>query len=293
MPPRKRAKASAASTPLAETQPKTPQETGPLTQSSPHNENAHNDPWSDDQETQLFKNMMKWKPTGLHKHFRMMSIHMNMHSHGYVTDDAPHTRIAGVWRKLDQLYDLRALDERENAYAFSDQPDPTDPTEAYDIPSFDLPEEDFGELMWQRRFRDPNSEGSASPPSISIEEDRALYRPGIGLLRDFPESVRSQKADSASGATPTPKIPKATRSSRSAAKGKAAKASQNVKNTKAQAAESESAEEEVEEGEDEDGEEEEESSSESAEEPAPSTRRTNRSSGRAKPAPKRATRKKN
>lgn len=60
MPPRKRAKASAASTPLAEAQPKTPQESGPV-QSQ---DDALQDPWADEQETQLFKSMMKWKPTG-------------------------------------------------------------------------------------------------------------------------------------------------------------------------------------------------------------------------------------
>lgn len=68
MPPRKRAKASAASTPLTETQPKTPQDTGPAAHSqdhsSPQNENIFSDPWTDDQETWLFKSMMKWKPTG-------------------------------------------------------------------------------------------------------------------------------------------------------------------------------------------------------------------------------------
>lgn len=218
---------------------------------------------------------------------------MNMHSHGYVTDDAPHTRIPGIWRKLDQLYDLRALDERENAYSYADYADPLEPDEAYNIPDFDLPEEEYGELMWQRRFRDPDSEASSSPPFVPVDEDKALYSPGIGLLRDLPDSVRSQKAESVSRATPTPKNQKATRSSRSTAKGKAAKASLNTKNSKAQAPESESAEEEAEEEEEDDEEEEESSSSESAEEPAPSTRRTNRSSGRAKPAPKRATRKKN
>ena len=68
MPPRKKARASAASTPLTEAQPKTPQESGPISQpqedSSPQNEDLLNNPWTDDQETQLFKSMIRWKPTG-------------------------------------------------------------------------------------------------------------------------------------------------------------------------------------------------------------------------------------
>jgi MRG-binding protein len=60
MPPRKKAKASAASTPLADTQPQTPQASGP----SQSQDELLNDPWADEQETQLFKSMMKWKPTG-------------------------------------------------------------------------------------------------------------------------------------------------------------------------------------------------------------------------------------
>ena len=63
MPPRKKTKASAASTPLAEPLPKTPQESGSVGQSQ--DQELLNDPWSDDQETQLFKSMMKWKPTGM------------------------------------------------------------------------------------------------------------------------------------------------------------------------------------------------------------------------------------
>lgn len=60
MPPRKKTKPSAASTPLADTQPKTPQDSG-ATQSQ---DDLLNDSWADEQETQLFKSMMKWKPTG-------------------------------------------------------------------------------------------------------------------------------------------------------------------------------------------------------------------------------------
>lgn len=59
MPPRKKAKASAASTPLGDGQPATPQASTTLAQ-----DELVNDPWEDEQEIQLLKSMMKWKPTG-------------------------------------------------------------------------------------------------------------------------------------------------------------------------------------------------------------------------------------
>lgn len=268
MPPRKKAKASAASTPLGDTQPKTPQESGP----SQSQDDAHSEPWADEQETQLFKSMMKWKPTGLHKHFRMISIHNDMRSHGFATEDAPHTRIPGIWRKLHQLYELEALDERENQYAFSDDPDPADPDDAASMPPFELPEDEFGELMWQKRFHREDSAAASSPASMSIEDDKALFHPGVGLLKDLPGSARSQKAETPAEATPTPKNTKTTRASKASQKGaKAAKGSAAAaRSSKAQSTVSESAEEE------EDDEDDEESTAESEEDSAPTTRRTNR-----------------
>lgn len=59
MPPRKKAKASAASTPLGDGQSGTPQASNALSQ-----DDLLNDPWEDEQEIQLLKSMMKWKPTG-------------------------------------------------------------------------------------------------------------------------------------------------------------------------------------------------------------------------------------
>lgn len=209
----------------------------------------------------------------------MISIHNDMRSHGFATDDAPHTRIPGIWKKLHQLYDLDTLDTRENEFAFSEDPDPIDPEEAANIPDFELPEDEFGEMMWQKRFHSEGSASASSPPMIPTDDDKALYAPGIGLLKDLPDGIRSQRAESAAEATPTPKNVKSARTSRATAKsGKSTKAA--AKNSKAQSTVSESAEEE------EDEEEEEESSAESVEEDsAPTTRRTNR--GRPKPAPKR------
>lgn len=61
MPPRKKTKASAASTPLGDGQPGTPQASNITAQSQ---DELLKDPWEDEQEIQLLKSMMKWKPTG-------------------------------------------------------------------------------------------------------------------------------------------------------------------------------------------------------------------------------------
>lgn len=203
-----------------------------------------------------------------------------MTSHGFATEKAPHTRIPGIWKKLDQLYDLETLDARENEFAFSEDPDPLNRKDAEALPEFELPEDEFGEMMWQSRFRDSDSSKASSPPMIPIEDEKALYRPGFGLLNDLPDGVHSHKAESAAEATPPTK--KSTRASRLVVKsGKGTKAAAGTaKNSKAQSAVSDSEQEENNENDDV------ESSSESEEEDsAPATRRTNRS--KAKPAPRR------
>jgi len=249
MPPRKRAKVSAASTPLAESQPKTPIESGPAAASqdrSPQNENLLNDPWTDGQETQLFKSMIKWKPTGMHKHFRMLSIHNSLLTHGFASPKAPHTRIPGIWTKLHTLYDLNALDARENAY-MSDTL--TDRTEDNRPPEFQLPEDEFGEDMWVRRFAGKGDEGAESSPEfLPTEEDRKLYRPGIGLLSDLHDAVRErEKEEAATHASPSTRPRAGTRGGRGVAKARAGKAVQATKGNKAQSAVSESPEDEEEE----------------------------------------------
>ncbi|KAF3039875.1 hypothetical protein E8E12_002277 [Didymella heteroderae] len=280
MPPRKKAKASAASTPLGDGQAGTPQASNTLSQ-----DELLNDPWEDEQEIQLLKSMMKWKPTGLHKHFRMISIHNDMTSHGFATERVPHTRIPGIWKKLDQLYDLETLDAREDEFALNAAVERGGDA----TPEFELPEDEFGELMWQSRFRDAESSEASSPPIMPIEDEKALYVPGMGLLSDLPDGVRSHREESVAESTPPPK--KSTRASRSAGRnGKGAKAGATAKNSKAQSTVSDS-EEEDEENEDDD---QDESSSESEDEEeeedsAPTTRRTNRA--KPKPAAPRRTRK--
>ena len=48
----------------------------------------------------------------MHKHFRMIAISQHLRNHGYTSAKDDHTRIPGIWQKLEKLYNLDALDER-------------------------------------------------------------------------------------------------------------------------------------------------------------------------------------
>ncbi|KAI5785034.1 chromatin modification-related protein EAF7-domain-containing protein [Peziza echinospora] len=113
-------------------------------------EPVYSDGWTDEQEITLFKAIAvyRWKPAGMHKHFRMLAIEQMMRNHG--VSDA-HTNTEGIWKKLNSLYNLEGIDEREDMEDESDAPSWTE---------FKLPDEDFGELMASRRL---NPEGTASP----------------------------------------------------------------------------------------------------------------------------------
>ena len=48
----------------------------------------------------------------MHKHFRMIALSQYLQHHGFDLSKNQHLRIPGIWKKLNNLYNLEALDER-------------------------------------------------------------------------------------------------------------------------------------------------------------------------------------
>jgi len=110
----------------------------------------------------------------MHKHFRMISLSQHIRSYGHVGE---HTSAPGIWAKLRTQYNLEALDEREDAVL--DMPASTISTPAPSSAAssssqqqraeafypFELPEEEFLDMMFDRRVREEGSAASSRPGS--------------------------------------------------------------------------------------------------------------------------------
>ncbi len=120
----------------------------------------------------------------MHKHFRIIAIREHLLSQGVINAEDAHTTISGIWAKLSSLYDLAKLDDREDSVAnISDDPAKGS---AY-FRDFELPHEDFEDLMWQKRLA---PDGTQSPEwsrrgstVADTDEPRSSPNPGGGSTR--------------------------------------------------------------------------------------------------------------
>ncbi|KAJ5676990.1 uncharacterized protein N7477_002623 [Penicillium maclennaniae] len=188
MPPRKKAKRAHSATPQDDATVQSSANTPGSSDSAEKPEPEHDflsDPWTDEQETALLKAIIKWKPVGLHKHFRMLAIADYLKSQGFGPSTADHMRIPGIWKKLGTLYNLEALDERENSVITGTNDDEEEDRDMY-CP-FELPYDEYGDMMFERRLA---AEGSSSPrPAATLSRPRSSPAPSRG--RKFTRGTRS------------------------------------------------------------------------------------------------------
>ncbi|KAG9061599.1 hypothetical protein KI688_007178 [Linnemannia hyalina] len=158
--------------------------------------------WDESMEMALFYAAIKFKPVGMHKHFRMVNLHKHFNKHS----PTPCT-IAELWEKLGTMYDLQTLDEREDSGMFADEDEDeeedSDEEEEKDFSfknseEFVLPLHDYDHLVTEVVVRDPSPspmrttrahrEGSQTP---SVADSSRASSPEED---DMPRKKRSRAA---------------------------------------------------------------------------------------------------
>ena len=92
----------------------------------------------------------------------MIAISENLRSHGYMSSEDEHTRPSGIWKKLGDLYNLETLDQREDGFGYP----PTSGAAQEPFVDFNLPEEDYWDMMFARRLAPA---GTSSPPALPFQ----------------------------------------------------------------------------------------------------------------------------
>ncbi|KAG5304964.1 CT20 family protein [Histoplasma capsulatum G186AR] len=225
MPPRKKLRLSSQGVLTPQTEnlqhtPTTPAQPDVVSKFESESDSIVTDPWTEEQEISLLKGIIRWKPVGMHKHFRMLAISEHLISQGYVAPNDQHTRIPGIWKKLGTLYNLAGLDEREASFATDGSGDSEPAQEPY-CP-FQLPYDEYGEMMFKRRLA---PEGSSSPPmSLAGGSVRASTIADTDELSSSPAPSRGRRANRSTRA-----ITRGTRFSRLHAEAENGKGRQNNK----------------------------------------------------------------
>lgn len=186
----------------------------------------------------------------MHKHFRIMAVSNYLSTWGYDPNVYTHLRIPGIWEKLSEFFNMPVIDDRENNMDAADNPNYED-----SFKPFDLPWDEYGELIMQRAAA-ISSEAASSPPELDKSPAEKKRKRGEASGAHNAKTRSSTVEDSeAENEDPSP-APKSRRGTRSTKRGASKKA-------KADSPEPDDGEDEEE---DEDGSEEEEQSEEEEEE---------------------------
>ena len=92
----------------------------------------------------------------------MIAISERLRIDGYTSPTDEHTRPAGIWKKLEDMYDLKALDQREDGFGYAATNDATQEP----FVDFDLPKEEYWDMMFASRLAPA---GTSSPPALPFQ----------------------------------------------------------------------------------------------------------------------------
>lgn len=89
----------------------------------------------------------------------MLALSEYLRNHGYDPQTETHTRIPGIWQKLQTLYNMPIIDDRENSFEYEEEFQ-----DKYH--EFELPPDDYATDTFMRGKLDNLSEAGSSPSGL-------------------------------------------------------------------------------------------------------------------------------
>ncbi|KAG0039850.1 hypothetical protein BGZ83_002710 [Gryganskiella cystojenkinii] len=165
--------------------------------------------WDETMEMALCYAAIKYKPVGMHKHFRMI----NLHRHFNKCSPTPCT-ITELWEKLGTLYDLSTLDEREDLTLFMGDGEEEEEEEEEDE------DEDTDEISFKHseEFVLPFYEFDDHVREIIIKEEESRHPSPSPMRTTRGGSQTPSIADSSRASSPEDDTPRKRRTSRATKK---------------------------------------------------------------------------
>jgi hypothetical protein len=144
-------------------------------------------PWTYDLEIALFKAIMSYRPVGIHKSLRLISI-LNAVNTQYPSTDPPIT-LQDIKNKLDELYDIPGIEDQEEIEeaATEDSSNQSKSQQQRSFTEFQLPFEDVVSII-EERGKGIDGDGS-SPSSPEAQMSVRSGRSGRGTKRRREEST--------------------------------------------------------------------------------------------------------
>ena len=141
-------------------------------------------PWTYDLEIALFKAIMSYRPVGMHKSLRLLSI-LNTINAQQPAPDPPIT-LQDIKHKLDELYDVAGIEDQEESEEAITE-DGSEPFLSQNFTEFQLPFEDVVGII-EERGKGIDGDGSV-PSSPEAQMSVRSGRSGRGTKRRREEST--------------------------------------------------------------------------------------------------------
>lgn len=152
----------------------------------------------DRDEVTLFKNLIRLRPIGIHKHFRLIALHVALNS----AHDATKYSLNDIRTKLDTLYSMEDLDHQALQMDDKDDSDSdVGENEQVSLKDFELPYHEYMTIIEDHARDDKSSPSRSRDQSPTQTESTKQELQSDEEVKEAPKKVRKRSTAASSPTT--------------------------------------------------------------------------------------------